>query len=247
VCLVSDDTRELCEEQHILLDFPRRRQTSRDCLISASIWYSKTYHSVTHIKHKFVQVFFGEISPWPESASEQYRPSNCLLSAKLMPTFEDRRYRVVSVTDPLRPYYRFSRPEQLLFISSSSSIVLTRLSGPRSRPTNSHEIWEQLESNRDLWICSQELWPLDQEAIEIWTLISKFYWLPIGIGVGVLLAADRQSTSSSGYRASLWDPWPDFILFFFFRLTITWLFFLRRPLWRENGSVVYSGITHWSQ
>jgi hypothetical protein len=34
-------------------------------------------------------------------------------------------------------------------------------------------------------------------------------------GVGVL-AADRQSTSS-GYRASLWDPWPDFILLFFFR------------------------------
>jgi hypothetical protein len=33
---------------------------------------------------------------------------------------------------------------------------------------------------------------------------------------GVLLAADRQSTSSSWYRASLWDPWPDSILFFFF-------------------------------
>jgi hypothetical protein len=31
-------------------------------------------------------------------------------------------------------------------------------------------------------------------------------------GVGVLLAADSQSTSSSGYRASLWDPWPDFYL-----------------------------------
>jgi hypothetical protein len=30
---------------------------------------------------------------------------------------------------------------------------------------------------------------------------------------------------------------------FSFRLTITWFFFLRRPLWRENGSVVYSGIT----
>jgi hypothetical protein len=26
------------------------------------------------------------------------------------------------------------------------------------------------------------------------------------IGVGVLLAADSQSTSTSGYRASLWDP-----------------------------------------
>jgi hypothetical protein len=38
--------------------------------------------------------------------------------------------------------------------------------------------------------------------------------------VGVL-AADSQSTSTSGYRASLWDPWPDFILLFFFRLTTT--------------------------
>jgi hypothetical protein len=38
----------------------------------------------------------------------------------------------------------------------------------------------------------------------------------LNTGVGVLLATDSQSTSSSGYRASLWDPWPDFILFFFF-------------------------------
>jgi hypothetical protein len=40
------------------------------------------------------------------------------------------------------------------------------------------------------------------------------------LGVGVLLAADSQSTSKSRYRASLWDPWPEFILLFF-RLTIT--------------------------
>jgi hypothetical protein len=61
--------------------------------------------------------------------------------------------------------------------------------------------------------------------------------------VGVLLAADSQSTSS-GYRASLWDPWTDFILLFFLRLTITLFFFRRRLLWRENGPVVYSAITH---
>jgi hypothetical protein len=30
----------------------------------------------------------------------------------------------------LRPYSRFSRQEPLLFYSSSSSVVLTRLSGP---------------------------------------------------------------------------------------------------------------------
>jgi hypothetical protein len=48
--------------------------------------------------------------------------------------------------------------------------------------------------------------------------VSGHLWIS-GVGVGVLLAADSQPTSSSGYRASLWDPWPDFILFIFFRLT----------------------------
>jgi hypothetical protein len=37
----------------------------------------------------------------------------------------------------LRPYSRFSRREPLLFLQSSSPIVLTRLSGPRFRPTTS--------------------------------------------------------------------------------------------------------------
>jgi hypothetical protein len=40
----------------------------------------------------------------------------------------------------LRAYSRFSRPEPLLFLSSSSSVVLTRQSGPRSRPTT-QKIW----------------------------------------------------------------------------------------------------------
>jgi hypothetical protein len=34
----------------------------------------------------------------------------------------------------LRPYYRFSRPEQLLFHSSSSSVVFSRLSDPVPDP-----------------------------------------------------------------------------------------------------------------
>jgi hypothetical protein len=63
-----------------------------------------------------------------------------------------------------------------------------------------------------------------------------------GVGIGVL-EADSQSTSSSGYRASLRDPWPDFILLFFLRLAVTLFFFRRRLLWWENGSVVYSAIT----
>jgi hypothetical protein len=58
----------------------------------------------------------------------------------------------------LRPYSRFSRPEPLLFLSSSPSIVLTRLSGPRSRPNTPQK------SNPHLWICSAELWPLDHRG-----------------------------------------------------------------------------------
>jgi hypothetical protein len=39
-------------------------------------------------------------SPWPESTSELYRPSDYGMSAKLVPTFADRGYHVVTVTDP---------------------------------------------------------------------------------------------------------------------------------------------------
>jgi hypothetical protein len=39
-------------------------------------------------------------TPWPESASELYRPSDRRLSAKRLPTFADRGCHVVSVTDP---------------------------------------------------------------------------------------------------------------------------------------------------
>jgi hypothetical protein len=39
----------------------------------------------------------------------------------------------------LLSYSRLSRPEPLLFRSSSSSVALTRLTGPRSRPTTSQK------------------------------------------------------------------------------------------------------------
>jgi hypothetical protein len=37
---------------------------------------------------------------WPQSASELHRPSDCLLSAKLVPAFADRGCCVVSTTGP---------------------------------------------------------------------------------------------------------------------------------------------------
>jgi hypothetical protein len=39
-------------------------------------------------------------TPWPESEIELYRPRDRRLSVKLVPTFADRRCRVVSTMDP---------------------------------------------------------------------------------------------------------------------------------------------------
>jgi hypothetical protein len=68
------------------------------------------------------------------SARELYRPSDRRLSAKLVPTFADRWYYVVNMTNPYANILGFSSPEPILFLPSSSSVVLTRLSGPRFRP-----------------------------------------------------------------------------------------------------------------
>jgi hypothetical protein len=54
--------------------------------------------------------------------------------------FSWRGCRVVSATDPHGRNLRFLDPKPLLFHSSSSAIILTRLSGPRSRPTTSQKI-----------------------------------------------------------------------------------------------------------
>jgi hypothetical protein len=123
------------------------------CLINVSASTAFTAHS-----------FNSKKTPWPQSLSELYWPSDRRLSAKLVPTFEDRGRHVVSVTDPLRPYSRISRPQPLLFLPSSSSVVLKRPRGPRSRLTTTQKILQSRESNPDPWICSQTIWPLDHRG-----------------------------------------------------------------------------------
>jgi hypothetical protein len=54
--------------------------------------------------------------------------------------FAERGCYVVSATDP-HGHILFSRPEPLLVLASSSSVVLTRLSALRSRPTTSQKTW----------------------------------------------------------------------------------------------------------
>jgi hypothetical protein len=61
-------------------------------------------------------------------------------AGEISATLADRGCRVVSATDPHGRNLGFLDPEQLLF-HSRSSFILTRLSGPRSRPTTSQNIW----------------------------------------------------------------------------------------------------------
>jgi hypothetical protein len=94
---------------------------------------------------------------WPQSAGELYRLSDRRSSAKLVSTSADTWVSRSQRVGTLRSYSRLSRPKPLLFLSSSSSIVLTRLSEPRSRHTTSQKVRQRRESNPDLWICSQKL------------------------------------------------------------------------------------------
>jgi hypothetical protein len=51
------------------------------------------------------------------------------------------------------------------FLSSSSSVVLTRLSGLRFRPTTFFQVLPVIEPRPP--ICSQELWPLDHRGCRV--------------------------------------------------------------------------------
>jgi hypothetical protein len=67
---------------------------------------------------------------------------------------------VVSAVDPLRSLIQFSRPEPLLFFQVAPHLLSQGLSGPRSTPTGTQKIWQRW----DLWVSSQELWPLDNRG-----------------------------------------------------------------------------------
>jgi hypothetical protein len=74
-------------------------------------------------------------TPWPESARELYRPSD------RRQLFADRELSRSQRGRSPTAVISIFRPEPLLFLLSSSSIVLTRLSGLRARPTTSLKIW----------------------------------------------------------------------------------------------------------
>jgi hypothetical protein len=96
--------------------FGRPRRTGRNKNNSRKICGKKNFHGLSPRAN------------YTDRATAACRRSDCQL-------FADRGVPRGQRDGSLRPYSRFSRQEPLLFLLSSSSVVLTRLSGPRSRPT----------------------------------------------------------------------------------------------------------------
>jgi hypothetical protein len=78
-------------------------------------------------------------TPWTESASELYRPSDLCLSAKLVPTFADRGCQVVSVTDPYGSILGFLDRSRYCFFQVAPQLYSQAECIP-SRPTTSQKI-----------------------------------------------------------------------------------------------------------
>jgi hypothetical protein len=83
-------------------------------------------------------------------------PTERRQSAKLVPMFADRGCHMVSATDPCSRILAFSRPEALVFVPISSSIVFMRLSGPVPDPLLLIKSGSTGNRTRDLWNCSTE-------------------------------------------------------------------------------------------
>jgi hypothetical protein len=128
--------------------------------------------------------------------------------------------------DSLRTCSWFSRPEPLRFVSISSSVVLTRPSGLRSRPTTSQKMWSPGDRTRDLWICSQELWPLDHRGFRLKSKL-LYDWQSVCLGIEHPCGTCDQILFPVGMLLS----------------EICGFVSMRRPLWREDGSAIRNLVT----
>jgi hypothetical protein len=71
---------------------------SSECLVNMdSVGIRRTY--IQKMRKK-IYIIREKKTPWTESASELYRPSDRRLLAKLVPTLADRGCHMASVTDP---------------------------------------------------------------------------------------------------------------------------------------------------
>jgi hypothetical protein len=87
-------------EQKLIPQAPSRAMFQYQILSEFVEKFRNELRRLTVGRHDFPTKNKTKQTPWSESASELYRPSDNRLSAKWLQTFADRRCHVVSVTDP---------------------------------------------------------------------------------------------------------------------------------------------------
>jgi hypothetical protein len=104
-------------------------------------------------------------TPWPSFARELYWPRDRLLSAKLVLTFVDRRCHVVNVTNPYGCNLDFlDRSRYFFFFQVAPEFYSRGWVDPVPDPLLLRKSGSVGNRTWGLWICSQELWPLDHRG-----------------------------------------------------------------------------------
>jgi hypothetical protein len=112
-----------------------------------NIWYSVLRVAIHSLKtiYKWWMTEATEMKNyktlWPKSASDLYRTEELNIVGELSANSCRQRVSHGQRNGSLWPYSRISRSEPLLFLTSSCSVVLTRLSGPHSRLIASQKMW----------------------------------------------------------------------------------------------------------
>jgi hypothetical protein len=91
------------------------------------------------------------------SASELYRLSDSSWPVNLVSTLADTRLLRGQCNGSPLPLISVFKTGDTTSHSSSSSVILTRLCGPRSRLLLLRETGSAGDGTRDLWVCSQEV------------------------------------------------------------------------------------------
>jgi hypothetical protein len=103
-----------------LASLQRQTDTEPEWKATRNSW-SRLVTCWRHGTHAFWELIKLKI-PWPESASELYRPSDRRLSAKLVPTFADIGCHVVRVTNPYGRNLGFLDRSRYIFFQAAPQL-----------------------------------------------------------------------------------------------------------------------------
>jgi hypothetical protein len=93
-----------------------RRQSGRGVKLTTRFHLVSLSRKVQLQRHSSIRLLGIKRAPWNGSASELYRPSDRLLSEKIVPTFADIGCYVISVTDPSLGRYSSLQATEFSFL-----------------------------------------------------------------------------------------------------------------------------------